>query len=146
MFFWLEFGNAQKKMFNLNCRCDILRDHIARICLSECTEYIRTKTREVKSSLEAAELNLSVLEEQIQKAEAEAAEGEAEAAAAGTEEAALERENTEKLIAEIKDLIQTRNYQLKALEEASQKVVGAKFSEIDACNDAGVVQGLGQGR
>ena len=67
MFFWLEFGNAQKKMFNLNCRCDILRDHIARICLSECTEYIRTKTREVKSSLEAAELNLSVLEEQIKK-------------------------------------------------------------------------------
>ena len=25
-------------------------------------------------------------------------------------------------------------------------MVGAKFSEIDACNDAGVVQGLGQGR
>ena len=62
MFFWVGFGNAEKRMLNLDCRCSIVVDYMFReLVLGECEGYIARKRAEVAHSKEEIHANLEFL-------------------------------------------------------------------------------------
>ena len=61
MFFWLEYGNGERKMFNTNCRASILLDHISKVCLMDCVNFVERKLDEVNESLEDIKINIEAV-------------------------------------------------------------------------------------
>ena len=50
MFFWLVYGNGERKMFNINCRALILMDHISNTCFRESQIYVEKQIRQINAS------------------------------------------------------------------------------------------------
>ena len=83
MFFWLKYGNAQKEIFNINCRSLILMDHISKTCLNACQKYVDEQLEIVTNSLADIAVNVEELEKQKQEKEQEGDGGDEEGSNSG---------------------------------------------------------------
>jgi hypothetical protein len=153
MFFWVAFGNAEKRMLNLDCRCSIVVDHMFRaLVMGACAEYIESKTREVAHAKEEIGANLAFLEGQLGGGAKVGAENAGESGASGAAAPAASpslAETNPEMAADIQakidklgELLKTREFQSQALAEAATKCAGASAAEIDVCDDTGTVLGL----
>ena len=162
MFFWVGFGNAEKRMLNLDCRCSIVVDYMFReFVLGECEGYIARKRAEVSHSKEEIHANLEFLKGQLGAGAAGADGADGADGAGGADAAAPEAEgdspppeqplaevdpdkaaDVQRKIDKLEEMLKTREFQEQALGEAAKKIAGADEKEIDVCDDTGTVLGL----
>jgi hypothetical protein len=146
MFFWLVYGNGERKMFNLNCRALILMDHISNTCFRESQTYVEKKMRHVNDSLADILFNIQI----IQKKQAE------EVDAGPSEESGESAENGEvdhgatigdefdpvQAMKQLQELESFRKEQQAALQEAKRKLDGCTTEELDLATDDGTLAKL----
>lgn len=156
MFFWVGFGNAQKRMLNLDCRCSIVVDYMFRELLEGfCVTYIANKREEIAHAKAEIDANLAFLRGQLDGSKEELAKppsGEGEDTPGETVEPSdqsqtpelseeMKEEISEK-ISKLEEMLKTRQFQEQALDEAAEKVRNASLDEIDVCDDTGTALGL----
>ena len=146
MFFWLKYGNAQKEIFNINCRSLILMDHISKTCLNVCQKYVDEQLEIVTNSLADIAVNMEELEKQKQEKEQEGDGGDEEGSNSGgaeeTEQIAVDDFDPEKVLEQLKALESLRNLQKSALLEAKEKLDGCLPTDLDLATDDGVLKEL----
>jgi hypothetical protein len=140
MFFWLEYGNGERKMFNTNCRSSILLDHISQVCLMDCVKYVTDKMEEVNESLEDIKLNIAA----VNKAEAEkTAEEDGEVGGVEGSEAIDNSDfDPEKVLEQLGEMERLRKLQREALVEAEKKLEGCTTKDLDLAKDDGTLANL----
>jgi hypothetical protein len=146
MFFWLKYGNAQKEIFNINCRSLILMDHISKTCLNACQKYVDEQLEIVTNSLADIAVNMEELEKQKQEKEQEGDGGDEEGSNSGgaeeTEQIAVDDFDPEKVLEQLKALESLRNLQKSALLEAKEKLDGCLPTDLDLATDDGILKEL----
>ena len=114
MFFWLKYGNAEQKIVNLDCRCDILLDHFYRTCVAECIKFLAREEDRIQHATAELDANIANLEKLKSESTAveETANVEAVAAAVSSEQNPTD---FSALITELQEIRSTRAHQMDAI-------------------------------
>lgn len=123
-------------MLNLDCRCDILLDHIFGSCVSKSVEFLAQEKRRVTHAIDEIRANISNLESLLAAAAADGAEIAPPVGADG------EPVDFAQLVETLKEVISTREHQLNAISEAQGKLQGVTMKELDLCDDSGSSLGV----
>ena len=127
MFFWLKYGNAQKDIFNINCRSLILLDHISNKCLVSCQQYVDEQLKLVEESLADIAINV----EHLEKTNEDGNEGvEANSSTEAGAHDGEEKFDPSKVLEQLKALESLRNMQKSALLEAKEKLDGCLATDL----------------
>ena len=139
MFFWLKYGNAQKDIFNINCRSLILLDHISNKCLVSCQQYVDEQLKLVEESLADIAINV----EHLEKTNEDGNEGvEANSSTEAGAHDGEEKFDPSKVLEQLKALESLRNMQKSALLEAKEKLDGCLATDLDFATDDGVLKNV----
>ena len=139
MFFWLQHGNSSKSLLNLDCRCNILLDYVFKNQVEACRKFVTEKRAEVEHSIEEIKVNRDHL---AKAAENGSAPDSAEDVSLDGEVSGSAPIESSETLAKLEEILQTRRFQLEALQEAAVKLEGLTSSEIDFCDDMGHAVGL----
>ena len=142
MFFWLKYGNAEKDIFNINCRSFILMDHISKKCLTACQKYVDEQLEIVTNSLADIVVNVEALEKKMEEKTQDEDGDDSSAGDKAEQQNEIDEFDPLKVIEQLKALENLRTLQKAALVEAKQKLDGCLPTDLDLATDDGVLKNL----